>query len=199
MAKQVIRLTESELNNIIKEATLKALQESQLLLEMPYQRNEFILFIDGNARNAYIHLAKILLYKDLTNDVNKWINDIVNNFTIPTLIAKVYVNNKARAKCIYNGYIENLFGKGFIDYEEQMGNFCFQCIKNMEGNAQKANSFIPSHDDVEQSIVQGKNLIVAYANAVVMLSDNHTPREEAHHTLQTTIRAEVNKAFGLKV
>ena len=199
MAKKIIRLTESELKEVVKDATQQVLEERFLLAEMPYERNDFVYVVDKDARNAYLHLAKLILYKNSTNDANKWVNDIVNIFTIPMLTAKVYVSNKARSKVLCNGYVKNLFGKEFEDYETQMKNFCIGAIKDMEHTAKKNNLAIPIHDDIGQSMQQGKNIVVVYANVVSTLADSTTTQEDANEKLQTALRDVVNKTFGLNV
>ena len=199
MAKKIIRLTEDELKEIVKGATQQVLEERSLLTEMPYERNDFVYVVDKDARNAYLHLAKLILYKNSTNDANKWINDIVNNFTIPMLTAKVFVSNKARSKVLCNGYVKNLFGGKFEDYDTQMKNFCIAAIKDMEHTAMKANLAIPIHDDIGQSMQIGKNIVITYANAVSALTYRTITQEVANEKLQTALRDAVNKTFGLNV
>lgn len=198
MKKKVIRLNEGELNKVIKETVQELLNERVLLTEMPYERSDYVCVIDKHARNAYTHLAKLLLYKNTTNDANGWINDIINNFTLPMLTAKVYISAKARAKVIFKGYIENLFGAEFEDYDEQMENFCYSAIRDMEGKAIKEWYLVPQHDDVKQSISLGKNIIVAYAKDIAKMA-NGIKQETANATLQNTIRTEVKKSFGIDV
>ena len=198
MAKKIIRLTENELKEIVKDATQQVLEERFLLTEMPYERNDFVYVVDKDARNAYLHLAKLILYKNSTNDANKWINDIVNNFTIPMLTAKVYVTQKARSKVLWNGYVENLFGKRFEDYDTQMKNFCTAAIKDMKYKAQKAKLTLPIHDDIEQSMQIGKNILIAYTDAISTLI-NGTTQEIANEKLQTALRNAVNKTFDLNI
>lgn len=198
MAKKIIRLTESELNEVVKDATLHILNEKMILNEMPYERSDFVYDMDKDARFAYLHLAKLLLYKNRTNDANKWINDTINNFTLPMLTAKVYVSKKARSKAIYKGYIENFFGKDFVDYEYQMENFCDSAIRDMEDKAKKDGREIPQHDDIVQSMRLGKNIVIEYANKVVGMA-NGVKQGEANAILQSTIRNETNKAFGLNI
>lgn len=172
--------------------------EGVLLTEMPYERSDYVCVLDKHARNAYTHLAKLLLYKNTTNDANGWINDIINNFTLPMLTAKVYISAKARAKVIFKGYIENLFGAEFEDYDEQMENFCYSAIRDMEGKAVKEGYTVPQHDDIKQSISLGKNIIVTYAQSIAKMA-NGIKQETANATLQNTIRTEVKKAFGIDV
>lgn len=43
--------------------------ERGLLIEMPYERGDYICVVDQHARDAYMHLAKLLLYKDTTHDL----------------------------------------------------------------------------------------------------------------------------------
>ena len=198
MAKKIIRLTESELKEVVKNATQQVLEERFLLTEMPYEKNDFVYVVDKDARNAYLHLAKLILYKNSTNDANKWINDIVNNFTIPMLTAKVYVTQKARSKVLWNGYVENLFGKRFEDYDTQMKNFCTAAIKDMKYKAQKAKLTLPIHDDIEQSMQIGKNILIAYTDAISTLI-NGTTQEIANEKLQTALRNAVNKTFDLNI
>lgn len=198
MAKKTIVLNESKLSEIVENVTRQYLEERCLLTEMPYERNDYVVVVDSNARNAYIHLAKLLLYKNTTNDANKWINDIINNFTLPMLTAKVYVSRKARSKVLLNGYIENFFGKDLEDYDYQMRNFCLSAIKDMEEKAKKNNLRIPAHDDIEQSLTAGKNVIVAYANAISELS-NGVEQQVANQKLQNVLRTEINNSFDLDV
>lgn len=196
MAKKIIRLTEEELREVVKDATVTILEERCLLTEMPYERNDFLYMVDKDARNAYIHLAKLLLYNNTTNDANKWINDIVNNFTIPMLTAKVYISQKARAKVLINGYINNFFGKDFVDYDYQMEDFCLSAIKDMEDKAKKVGNNVPPHNDIKQSLILGKSVIIAYASAVAQLT-NGTTQEIANAKLQNTIRDKVSGIFNL--
>ena len=198
MAKKIIRLTENELKEIVKDATQQVLEEKFLLTKMPYERNEYVYLVDKDARNAYLHLAKLILYKNTTNDANKWINDIVNNFTIPMLTSKVYVTPKARSKVLLNGYIKNLFGNNFEDYDYQMMNFCTAGIKDMEDKAKKMESALPRHDDIEQSMIKGKNVVVAYANAVSELV-NGTTQLIANEKLQVALRNAAKENLGLNL
>mgnify|MGYP003408728320 CR=1 FL=1 len=196
MAKKIIRLTESELKEVINNAVKQAVEEKVLLTEMPYERNDYVYTVDKNARNAYIHLAKLLLYKNSTNDANKWINDVINNFTLPMLTAKVYVSQKARAKVLCKGYVENLFGKNFEDYDYQMENFCDSAIRDMENEARTEGLSKPQHDDINQSVALGKSIIVAYAKEIVKMS-NGVKQNEANSVLQNTLRKEANAVFNL--
>lgn len=196
MAKKIIRLTESELKEVINNAVKQAVEEKVLLTEMPYERNDYVYTVDKNARNAYIHLAKLLLYKNSTNDANKWINDVINNFTLPMLTAKVYVSQKARAKVLCKGYVENLFGKNFEDYDYQMENFCDSAIRDMEDEARTEGLSKPQHDDINQSVALGKSIIVAYAKEIVKMSNGIT-QNEANSVLQNTLRKEANAVFNL--
>lgn len=196
MAKKIIRLTESELKEVINNAVKQAVEEKVLLTEMPYERNDYVYTVDKNARNAYIHLAKLLLYKNSTNDANKWINDVINNFTLPMLTAKVYVSQKARAKVLCKGYVENLFGKNFEDYDYQMENFCDSAIRDMEDKARTEGLSKPQHDDINQSVALGKSIIVAYAKEIVKMSNGIT-QNEANSVLQNTLRKEANAVFNL--
>lgn len=196
MAKKIIRLTESELKEVINNAVKQAVEEKVLLTEMPYERNDYVYTVDKNARNAYIHLAKLLLYKNSTNDANKWINDVINNFTLPMLTAKVYVSQKARAKVLCKGYVENLFGKNFEDYDYQMENFCDSAIRDMENEARTEGLSKPQHDDINQSVALGKSIIVAYAKEIVKMSNGIT-QNEANSVLQNTLRKEANAVFNL--
>ena len=196
MAKKIIRLTESELKEVINNAVKQAVEEKVLLTEMPYERNDYVYTVDKNARNAYIHLAKLLLYKNSTNDANKWINDVINNFTLPMLTAKVYVSQKARAKVLCKGYVENLFGKNFEDYDYQMENFCDSAIRDMENEARTEGLSKPQHDDINQSVALGKSIIVAYAKEIVKMSNGIT-QNEANSVLQSTLRKEANAVFNL--
>mgnify|MGYP003557475917 FL=1 len=196
MAKKIIRLTESELKEVINNAVKQAVEEKVLLTEMPYERNDYVYTVDKNARNAYIHLAKLLLYKNSTNDANKWINDVINNFTLPMLTAKVYVSQKARAKVLCKGYVENLFGKNFEDYDYQMENFCDSAIRDMEDKARTEGLSKPLHDDINQSVALGKSIIVAYAKEIVKMSNGIT-QNEANSVLQNTLRKEANAVFNL--
>lgn len=196
MAKKIIRLTESELKEVINNAVKQAVEEKVLLTEMPYERNDYVYTVDKNARNAYIHLAKLLLYKNSTNAANKWINDVINNFTLPMLTAKVYVNQKARAKVLCKGYVENLFGKNFEDYDYQMENFCDSAIRDMENEARTEGLSKPQHDDINQSVALGKSIIVAYAKEIVKMSNGIT-QNEANSVLQNTLRKEANAVFNL--
>jgi hypothetical protein len=196
MKKKIIRLTENELKNVLNDAVKQVLEEKPLLTEMPYERNDYVYTVDKDARNAYLHLAKLLLYKNSTNDANKWINDIINNFTLPMLTAKVYVSQKARAKVLVKGYIENLFGKDFEDYDYQMENFCNSAIRDMEDKARKEGLSIPRHDDINQSMALGKGIVVAYAHEVAKMKNGIT-QTEANAVLQDTLRKEANAAFGL--
>ena len=185
MAKKRIYIKESELKSLISTATKEIL--GNMLTEMPYERSDFFIFVDINPRNAYIHLAKILLYGNNTNDLNGWINEIVNKFTIPSLLGKVYVSNKARAKVIINGYINNFFDKNFQDYTTQMENFCAATINDIEGKAKKNGLQLPIHNEIKTAIENGKNLIVDYANSVSSLASGTTPAQ-ANSLLQDTIR-----------
>lgn len=196
MAKKIIRLTESELKEVINNAVKQAVEEKVLLTEMPYERNDYVYTVDKNARNAYIHLAKLLLYKNSTNDANKWINDVINNFTLPMLTAKVYVSQKARAKVLCKGYVENLFGKNFEDYDYQMENFCDSAIRDMENEARTEGLSKLQHDDINQSVALGKSIIVAYAKEIVKMSNGIT-QNEANSVLQNTLRKEANAVFNL--
>lgn len=198
MAKKVIKLNESELKGIVRETVQEVLNERALLTEMPYERNDYVYAVEKDARNAYIHIAKLLLYKNTTNDANKWINDIINNFTLPMLTAKTYISTKARAKVLFKGYIENLFGVNFEDYDEQMENFCYTAIRDMEGKAQKEGLAIPRHDDIAQSIALGKNIVMAYAQTISKMVGG-IKQEEANETLQNVIRTEVKKSFDIEV
>lgn len=185
MAKKRIYIKESELKYLISTSTKEILEN--ILTEMPYERVDFFIFVDTNARNAYIHLAKILLYGNNTNDLNGWINEIVNKFTIPSLLGKVYVSNKARAKVIINGYINNFFDKNFQDYTTQMENFCAVAISDVEGKAKKNGLQPPIHNEIKTAIENGKNLIVDYANTVSSLASG-TTQDQANSLLQETIR-----------
>lgn len=196
MAKKIIRLTESELKEVINNAVKQAVEEKVLLTEMPYERNDYVYTVDKNARNAYIHLAKLLLYKNSTTAANKWINDVINNFTLPMLTAKVYVSQKARAKVLCKGYVENLFGKNFEDYDYQMENFCDSAIRDMENEARTEGLSKPQHDDINQSVALGKSIIVAYAKEIVKMSNGIT-QNEANSVLQNTLRKEANAVFNL--
>ena len=198
MANKIIRLTESELHRIVRETTLRILEGTQLLTEMPYERKVFLTLVDTNAKNAYIHLAKIFLYGNSTNDANKWANEIVNKFTIPFLLGKVHVSNKARTKILVQGYIENLFGENFEDYELHMENFCATAIADVEDKAKKENLPIPTHNDIKQAMECGRDVLIAYANAVSSLS-NGTTQEEANRILQNVLRKKVNASFNLNI
>lgn len=99
-----IRLNKTELKVIVERVTRQVLEERGLLTEMPYERSDYVYAVDKDARNAYIHLAKLLLFKNRTNDANKWINDVINNFTLPMLTAKVYVSKRSQSKVLFKGY-----------------------------------------------------------------------------------------------
>lgn len=173
-------------------------QQMQEGAQMPYEQDVFFCLVDTNARNAYVHLAKIFLYGNSTNDANQWINEIVYKFTIPSLLGKVRVNNQARTKLLVRGYIENFFDKNFEDYELYMENFCAIAINEVEEKASKKQQPIPVHDDIKQSMERGKSILIAYANAVASLS-NGTTQEEADRTLQKVLRKKLNAAFDLDI
>lgn len=172
--------------------------ERGLLIEMPYERGDYICVVDQHARNAYLHLAKLLLYKNTTNDADAWINDIVNKFTLPMLTAKAFVSTEARARIIYKGYIVNFFGSQFEDYDEQMENFCHSAIRDMEAKAKKEGTIVPKHDDIKQSISSGKNIIMAYAQEIAKIT-NGTKHVPTNTTLQTSIRTEAKRSLDIDV
>lgn len=171
---------------------MPVLKLNKMPIEMPYERSNFFIFVDVNARNAYINIAKILLYGNNTNDLNGWICEIINKFTIPSLLAKVNISNKARVKVIINGYINNFFDKNFQDYTTQMENFCATAIDDVEEKAKKKGLHPPKHNEIKTSIENGKNLIVDYARAVSILV-NGTIQEKANSLLQETIRNGINR------
>lgn len=195
---RIVKLTENDLERMVLETLNSLSEEKELLLEMPYQRSDYLVVVDSNARNAYIHFGKLFLYKDSTRNASNWVNEIVHNFTVPMLTAKVYVNNKAKAKVLVNGFINNFFGKNFSDYEEQMCNFCVQSIRDIENGAKKSGMLIPQYDDIDESIIKGKPIVVAFGNAVRQLSENCTDAD-AVQLLESTIRNEFNKAFDMNI
>ena len=79
---------------------MKRNDERGLLTEMPYACGDYICVVDQHARDAYLHLAKLLLYKDTTHDADACINDIVNKFTLPVLTTKAFVSTEARARTL---------------------------------------------------------------------------------------------------
>lgn len=177
---------------------MKRHDERGMSTEMPYERGDYICVVDQHARDAYLHLAKLLLYKDTTHNADGWINDIVNKFTLPMLTAKAFVSTEARARIIYKGYIVNFFGSQFEDYDEQMENFCHSAIWDMEAKAKKEGTIVPKHDDIEQSISSGKNIIVAYAQEIAKIT-NGTKQPPSNTTLQRTLRTEAKQSLNIDV
>jgi len=49
---------------------MKRNDERSLLTEMPYACGDYICVVDQHARDANMHLAKLLLYKNTTNDAD---------------------------------------------------------------------------------------------------------------------------------
>lgn len=196
MAKRI--LTKGNLKEMEGNPENIVLEEQTLLTEMPYERYDYFYSVDKNARNAYFHFAKLFLYKNTTNEADKWINDIINNFTLPMLTATVLVSQIARAKLLYKGYIVNLFGKDFEDYDYQMEYFCDYAIGDMEEIAKQKGLPIPCHDDIKQSMNEGKNIVMAYAKTVCNMVTG-VKQQEANAILQSTIRNEINNTFGLDV
>ena len=197
-----ITIAENELKRIVKESIIEVINEikgnDSLLLEMPYSRNDYIVVLDTNARNAYIHFGKLFLYKDSTQDANGWVDEIVNKFTVPMLRAKVYVSDKAKEKAILNGYIFNFFGENYEDYQNQMEDFCSQSVYEVEKNAKKRGLEIPKHDDMKEAIEKGKEIIMSYGNAIKDVL-KYNDQEQATQKLKEIVRSNVNNAFGLSV
>lgn len=196
--KKIITLEKDDIKNIVTETLKEIKEQNSLLLEMPYSRNDYIVIVDANARNAYIHFGKLFLYKNTTQNANSWINEIVNKFTVPMLTAKVHVGDNAKAKVLINGYIVNFFGENYEDYMEQMEDFCSQSIYEMESHAQINGMAIPEHDEIKETIEKGEEIIIAYGNAIKDILKNGD-EVEAKQTLQEIIRGEVDKVFGLGV
>ena len=165
---------------------------------MLYERDAFVYFVDTNARNAYMLLAKLILYKNATHEAKKWINDIVNDFTMPSLTVIVNVSSKVRSKLLWKGYIVNLFDKEFEDYDYQMGNFCWTSIIDMEEKAKASGEAIPQHDEKEQSMALGKNIVIAYARTIQTIANGVT-KKDAIRILQDTIINEFKKSFEMDV
>ena len=92
----------------------------------------------------------------------------------------------------------DMLKKRFEDYDTQMKNFCTAAIKDMKYKAQKAKLTLPIHDDIEQSMQIGKNILIAYTDAISTLI-NGTTQEIANEKLQTALRNAVNKTFDLNI
>ena len=57
MAKKRIRLTNSNLKEMVENPEDKVLEEQTLLTKMSYERYDYFYSVDKNARNAYFHFA----------------------------------------------------------------------------------------------------------------------------------------------
>ena len=88
-----MRLSRKDIASIVRDCTAQVLAENscaeKLLLEMPYHPNDFKPICDAKARNAYIHLCKILLFENSTRNASDWLNQTVNNFITPMITSKI--------------------------------------------------------------------------------------------------------------
>ena len=193
---KAIRLTESQLSGIIKEVTLDLLGSKVLLNEMPYKRADLLVLADAQARNAYKHIAKLLLYRNSTNDANKWANDIVNNFTLPVLKAKVDIKKDAWVKLMTQCYKTNFFGENFEDYNDAMREFCEEAIRDMEFNATKFRQKAPQHYEIDAMLIQGQGIVRNYAQTVIDVVRGKN-KQDPHTVLQMSLRESLNTVLGL--
>ena len=168
MAKEVIRLTEAELSNMIVESVERVLQSKGMLNEEPYSPNPYFVLLDTHARIAYIHLAKIFLFGNSTNDANIWLTHALNAHTIPFITSTVTTGNKTKKKTIKEVFITNFFGENFEKYEEQMRNFCEEAETEVqEGCQEKYHQDAPPHRTIENAMAIGKEIVIAFANKVL--------------------------------
>ena len=202
--KETIRLTESQLREIVKESVERVLDESvvqtlnsieyetnkilqskygRLLLEEPYSPTPYTIVLDTQARITYIHLAKIFLFGNSTNDANTWLTQALNGHTIPYITSKVTTGDKTKMKKIKEGFIVNFFGKNFEDYETQMRNFCSEAETEVQEGSQKMfHRDAPPHRSIDEAVAIGKNVVIAFATKVCELAKS-TNEEEVKSVL----------------
>lgn len=174
MAKSVV-LKESELCSLITKSVNKVLQtrNNGLLMEEPYSPEPYYILLDTHARIAYVHLAKIFLFGNTTNDANTWLTQALNGHTIPYITSKVTTGNKTKLEKVKEGFIINFFGKNFEDYETQMRNFCTEAETEVqEGSQKRFHRDAPPHRTIDEAVAIGKNVVIAFATKVCELAKN---------------------------
>lgn len=185
MNNNVINITENEICLMIEESVNRILQikHGGLLLEEPYSPTPYTIVLDTHARIAYVHLAKIFLFGDSTNNANTWLTQALNGHTIPYITSKLTTGDKAKLKKVKEGFIVNFFGKNFEDYETQMRNFCLEAETEVqEGSQKQFHRDAPPHRTIDEAVAIGKNVIMAFATKVCELAKS-TNEEEVKSVL----------------
>lgn len=176
MGKKIIRLKESDLAKMVTESVNRylRLEQKSLLMEMAYSPSDFLVISDTQARLAYIHLAKLLLFGNSTNNANDWLTQAINSHTIPYIAAKVTTGNHTKRNILAKSYWTNLFGDNFEDYEQQMRNFCAEAESEVQEGSQKMyHKDAPPHRTIEEAVSIGKSIIMSFAKKVVELSNTN--------------------------
>ncbi len=173
-------MKESELCSMVEASVNKILQTryGSQLLEEPYSPNPYTIVLDTHARIAYVHLAKIFLFGNSTNDANAWLTQALNGHTIPYITSKVTTGDKTKLKKVKEGFIVNFFGKDFEDYESQMRNFCTEAETEVqEGSQKQFHRDAPPHRTVDEAVAIGKNAVIAFATKVCELARSTNEEE----------------------
>ena len=181
--KEVIRINEIDLCEMVTESVKRVLQSQSLLTEEPYSPKPYFILLDTLARIAYFHLAKIFLFGNSTSDANIWLTQAINGHTIPYITATVTTGNKTKKKTIKDAFITNFFGNNFEDYEHQMRNFCIEAEDEVQtGSQEKFHKDAPSHRTIDDAVAIGKSVVFAFATKVVEMS-NSTNEDEVKSVL----------------
>lgn len=196
-----MRLSRKDIASIVRDSTAQVLAENscveKLLLEMPYHPNDFKPICDAKARNAYIHLCKILLFEDSTRNASDWLNQTVNNFITPMITSKITTGDTTLRKLIIRGFKINLFGTNFEDYRLQMKNFCQEALGEVQaGSVRLYNKSIYPVRSIGNAVTIGKDIVNGLCSKIdELISEKDSAI--VTKTLQKFLRGILNNKLGL--
>lgn len=192
------KMMNKQIDTIIRENLREFLHSKELLVEMPYSPKEYSIQCGVQGDIVYLHLAKLFLFGNLTRNADDWVNQIVDRHLVNMVHANYGSSLRSQTTMFYKGYVEFIFGKNFVDYENKMRDFCqIAIIEVQEKSLKLYNQEIKPLFKIEDAVNKGKNVVITLIEKASSLLSNNSI-EEVRQTLKQTLKEKLQEYFDIE-
>ena len=169
-----------------------------LLTEMPYSPKDYSTDCAVHAIMVYIHLGKLFLFGDTTNNGEDWVKQILNHHLIPMVTASYTSSIRSKTKMFHNGFVVKYFGMDYTDFETTMANFCDSAIDEVKSRAKRLynKEAIPLRS-IEEAVTIGMDIVKGLMELSESLLSNLNANE-VRGTLKPFLMKQLKDKFGIE-